>query len=133
MAGEQRATQQPTWSAQRGVTQPPLQRHGGCSSNYETATAPLETRFPISPKTGRGRGSRLCFIMIGQITADRLVYAFLTSLITAEGGRGGEKKNPRSAATGSRRTYGSSDTLKGGVVYTGIIPAGVIFLQRHFM
>lgn len=94
MAGEQRATQQPTWSAQRGVTQPPLQRHGGCSSNYETATAPLETRFPISPKTGRGRGSRLCFIMIGQITADRLVYAFLTSLITAEGGRGGEKKIP---------------------------------------
>lgn len=56
------------------------------SSNYPTAKAPLETRFPISLKTGRGRGSRLCFIMIGQITAERLVYAFLTSIIAAEGG-----------------------------------------------
>lgn len=74
--------------------------------------------------------------MIGQITADRLVYAFLTSLITAEGGGAGrreggsEKENP--CSSGSRRTYGSSNTLKGGVVYTGITPAGVIFLRRHF-
>lgn len=68
----------------------------GSRSNYQTGKPPLETRFPISPKTGRGRGgSSLCFIMIGQITADRLVYAFLTSLITAEGG-----KNPCRAAEG---------------------------------
>lgn len=43
--------------------------------------------------------------MIGQITADRLVYAFLTSLITAEGRGGGregggseKKKIPAPAA-----------------------------------
>lgn len=77
-------------SPSRRVTQPQQQQqqHGGSGSNRAAAEAPLETRFAISPKTGRGRGSRLCFITIGQIAAGRLVYAFLTSLIPAQGGRG---------------------------------------------
>lgn len=58
----------------------------------QNSKSSTETHFPISPKTGRGRGG-LCFITIGQITADPLVYVFLTSLIAAK-----EKKNPCKAA-----------------------------------
>lgn len=69
-----------------------LPKHRGSCSNYKTAKAPQRLIFPLAPKQEEEGGS-LCFITIGQITADPLVYVFLTSLITAKG-----RKNPCKAA-----------------------------------
>lgn len=53
-----------------------LPKHWGSCSNYKTVRTPQRLIFPLTPQTGRGRGSSLCFITIGQITADALFMRF---------------------------------------------------------
>jgi len=75
------------------------------------AKPPQRLIFPLAPKTGRGRGSRLCFITMVQIPAEPLFMCFLTSLITA---REEERKKIPAKATGRSRGTGVMKLANGG-------------------